>query len=70
MIVVLLTICAHSMNYSALLEKWVLGHMPIIVQPEIDYQEGYGLVSVFYHYRQEDNALEFHYVFRVSHMKV
>lgn len=64
-----MTVCAQLMNYSALLEKWVIGHMPIIVQPEIDYQEGYGLVSVFYHYRKEDNALEFHYVFRVYRRK-
>lgn len=54
------------MNYSVLLERWVLRHMPVIVQPELDIDEGYGLVSVFYHYRHDENAMEFHYVFKVK----
>ena len=59
-------ISTETMNYSVLLERWVLRHMPVIVQPELDIDEGYGLVSVFYDYRHDENAMEFHYVFKVK----
>ena len=53
------------MNYSLVRERWIMNHMPIIVQTEQDIKEGYGLVAVFYHYIKEEHILQFHYVFKV-----
>lgn len=54
-----------KMNYSLVRERWIMNHMPIIVQTEQDIKEGYGLVAVFYHYIKEEHILQFHYVFKV-----
>lgn len=54
------------MEYSILRERWVMNSMPILVQTEQDIQEGFGLVAIFYHYKKEDNIIQFHYVFKVE----
>ena len=53
------------MEFSILRERWVMEHMPILVQTQQDIDEGFGLVAVFYHYIHKDKILQFHYVFKV-----